>query len=209
MDNKLDKLTACPDCDLLVEQVEIVSNQQAHCPRCNATLYQGKSNSVTKTLVVSGSGLLMVIPAYTLPIMEMKILGLSNSTSVLGTIPIMLDASLWLSGLGVLLFAIVFPILILGLSFWISMHLSLKMYPPNLKMLQRFFQSLTHWAMPEVYLLGILISYIKLQDDFQLTADIGMVSFILLMFCSLLVTMTVSRQHFWEAIRRDATARIS
>jgi len=201
MDTKnLDKLTACPDCDLLIERITLVDNQQAHCPRCNSLLYQGKNNSVSKSLMVSGSGLLMIFPAYFLPVMNMGALGISNSASVISSIPPMMTSSLWIAGLGLVLFAVLFPILILFLSFWISLHLHLQLYPHYLQKLQILFQNLIHWGMPEVYVLGILVALVKLLDDFTVTIGAGMVSFILMMFCSLLVTTTVSRHYFWEAL---------
>ncbi len=198
--HNLDKLIACPDCDLLVEKIQLVEDQQAHCPRCNSLLYQGRSDSVTKTLVVSGTGLLMVFPAYFLPVMNMGALGIYSSTSVMASIPPMMTSSLWIAGIGLLLFAVLFPILILALSFWISLHLRLKLYPDYLPTMQKLFQRLVRWGMPEVYVLAILIALVKLLDDFTVTIEAGMISFTLMMFCSLLVTTTVSRQHFWEVI---------
>ena len=197
----LDKLTACPDCDLLIERIKLADHQQAHCPRCNSLLYQGKTDSVNKTLVVSASGLLMVFPAYFLPVMNMGALGINNSSSVLASIPPMMTSSLWIAGVGLLLFAVLFPVLILGISFWISLHIRLRLYPGYLKRLQRIFQKLVRWGMPEGYVLGILVSLVKLLDDFTVTIDSGMISFTLMMICSLLVTTTVSRQNFWEALR--------
>jgi len=202
MDN-LDNLTACPDCDLLVERIKLVEHQQAHCPRCNCILYQGRSDSNTKTLMVSASGLLMIFPAYFLPVMTMGALGLNNTTSVIDSIPPMMTSSFWIAGTSLMLFTVLFPILILGLSFWISLHLRLKLYPAYLKTMQKLFQRLVRWGMPEVYVLAILVSLIKLRDDFVVSAGTGLISFILVMFCSLLVTTTVSRQYFWETLRYD------
>ena len=143
----------------------------------------------------------MVFPAYFLPVMNMGALGINNSASVLASIPPMMTSSLWIAGVGLLLFAVLFPVLILGISFWISLHIRLQLYPGYLKGLQRIFQRLVRWGMPEVYVLGILVSLVKLLDDFTVTIDSGMISFTLMMFCSLLVTTTVSRQNFWEALR--------
>jgi uncharacterized paraquat-inducible protein A len=48
--------------------------------------------------------------------------------------------------------------------------------------------------------LGILFAFIKLLDDFTVALGPGMLCLILMMFCSLLVTTTVSRQYFWETL---------
>ncbi len=205
--DNLDKLTACPDCDLLIERIKLVEHQQAHCPRCNHLLYQGMSKPVLKTLVVSSSGLLMVFPAYFLPVMNMEALGINNSTSIIATVAPMMTSTFWIAGVSLLLFAILFPILILGLSFWISLHLHVKIYPHYLPNLQKLFQRLVRWMMSEVYVLGMIVSLVKLLDDFTVTVEPGTISFTLLMFCTLLVTTTVPRQYFWEEAHKHVKPR--
>ncbi len=205
--DNLDKLSACPDCDLLVERIPLVDHQQAHCPRCNRLLYQGRSDPVTKTLIVSATGLLMVFPAYFLPVMDMGTLGITNATSIIETVAPMMTTSYWIAGLSLLLFAILFPILILGLSFWISFHLRLKLYPRYLPTLQIIFQRLVRWMMSEVYVLGIIVSLVKLLDNFTVTLEAGAISFTLMMFCTVLVTTTVSRNYFWEEAYRHVQAK--
>ncbi|PCJ49580.1 MAG: hypothetical protein COA74_05340 [Gammaproteobacteria bacterium] len=197
---ELDKLIACRECDLLIERLALIEDQQAHCPRCNSLLYQGRRDHVLKTLMVSASGLLMVFPAYYLPMMNMEVLGIQSATSVLGSIPHMMNSSFWIAGVGLLLFAVVFPTLILSISFFISIHLKFNYCPLYLAELQKLFQRLIRWGMAEVYVLGVLVAFIKLLDDFTVNLGPGMLCFILLMFCSLLVTTTVSRQYFWETL---------
>ena len=201
MDNDaLDKLIACRACDLLIEQIPLIESQQAHCPRCNNLLYQGRRNHLNKTLIVSTSGLMMIVPAYFLPMMEMEALGIHNSASVLSSIPTMMTSSYWIAGIGLLLFVVIFPIMILGISFWITLHLRLELYPDNLKFLQKLYQRMVPWGMPEVYILGLLVAFIKLLDSFTVSLGVGMFCFILLMFSVLLVTTTVSQHYFWDTI---------
>lgn len=205
--DNLDILTACPDCDLIVERVPLEDQQQAHCPRCNNLLYQGRSDHVTKTLIVSATGLLMVFPAYFLPVMDMGALGITNTTSIIESVAPMMTTSFWIAGVSLLLFAIIFPILILGLSFWISFHLRLNLYPHYLPTLQKLFQRLVRWMMSEVYVLGIIVSLVKLLDDFSVTIEAGAISFTLMMFCTVLVTTTVSRNYFWEEAYRHVESK--
>ncbi|MBT8449665.1 MAG: paraquat-inducible protein A [Gammaproteobacteria bacterium] len=201
----LDNLTACRECDLLVERIPLELEQHAHCPRCNALLYAGRKNPVNKTLLVSMSGLLMVYPAYFLPLMEMGTLGLYSSTSIIETVTPMMTGVYWLPAISLFLFAILFPALLLILAFWISLHIRIGRFPRYLSVMQRFFQALVSWGMPEVYVLGIIVSLVKLLDDFAVVVGPGLFSFVVMMFCSLLVTTTVSRLYFWEAIEHGRT----
>ena len=195
-----DNLIACRECDLLVERISLDIEQHAHCPRCNALLYIGRRNPVNKTLMVSMSGLLMVYPAYFLPLMEMGTLGLYSSTSIIETVVPMMTGVYWLPAISLFLFAILFPVLLLFLAFWIALHIRMRKFPGYLKPMMRFFQSLISWGMPEVYVLGILVSLVKLLDDFAVIVGPGLFSFVVMMFCSLMVTTTVSRLYFWEAL---------
>ena len=199
---QLDSLVACHECDLLVERIQLDADQHAHCPRCNALLYLGKKDPIKRTLVVSISGLLMVYPAYFLPLMEMEALGISSRTSIINTVMPLVNDTYWIAALSLFLFAILFPVLLLALSFWIALHLMLKQYPPYLIPMQRVFQGLIDWGMPEVYVLGIIVSLVKLLDDFTVIIGTGLFSFCIMMFCSLLVTTTVSKQLFWDTLGR-------
>lgn len=199
----LDSLTACHECDLLVERIDLEASQHAHCPRCNALLYLGRRDPINRTLAVSISGLLMAYPAYFFPLMEMEALGISNATSIIQTVEPMMHGPYWIAAFSLLLFAIVFPVLLLVLAFIVALHMRLEIYPDYLIPLQRLFQGLIDWGMPEVYVLGVIVSLVKLLDDFQVVVDMGLFSFCILMFCSLLVTTTVSKQLFWDSLRRE------
>ncbi|MCP4413806.1 MAG: paraquat-inducible protein A, partial [Gammaproteobacteria bacterium] len=55
--------------------------------------------------------------------------------------------------------------------------------------------------------LGIIVSVVKLLDDFTVTLEAGAISFTLMMFCTVLVTTTVSRNYFWEEAYRHVLAK--
>lgn len=197
----LDSLMACHECDLLVERVSLEPNQHAHCPRCNALLHVGRKDPIMRTLIVSLSGLLLIYPAYFLPLMEMSALGLSSETSIIETVVPLLNATYWIPAIALLLFAIVFPVMLLGLGFWVSVHLYMQQFPAYLIPMLRLFEWLIRWVMPEVYVIGIIVSLVKLLDDFSVIVGTGLISFCVLMFCSLLVTTTVCKNLFWRTLQ--------
>ena len=202
MDTKtLDSLMACHECDLLVERVSLKPNQHAHCPRCNALLHVGHKDPIMRTLIVSLSGLLLIYPAYFLPLMEMSALGLASETSIIETVVPLLNATYWIPAVALLLFAIVFPVLLLGLGFWVSVHQYMQQFPSYLIPMLRMFEWLIRWVMPEVYVIGIIVSLVKLLDDFSVIVGTGLISFCVLMFCSLLVTTTVCKNLFWRTLQ--------
>jgi paraquat-inducible protein A len=202
MPDNLKNLIACHDCDLLIERIVLDSRQKALCPRCNSLLYQGRTKPLLKTLLVSLSGLIFVFPAYFLPLMTMSAVGLSSTTSLIASVPDLASPIYLLAGLSVFLFTILFPVLVLMSAFWVSVNLYFGHCPKHLAEVQKFYQRLQRWVMPEVYLLGAIVSYVKLLDNFSVELGLGIICFAMLMFCTLLVTATVSKQHTWEAIEK-------
>jgi paraquat-inducible protein A len=79
----LSGLTACPDCDLLIDEATVLSGQKSKCPRCGTTIRIFINNSVDKTIALSLTGLLLFIPAMFMPIMTLGVMGMRGSGSVI------------------------------------------------------------------------------------------------------------------------------
>jgi paraquat-inducible protein A len=78
------ELTACPDCDMLLHTTAADHQQQGYCPRCHALLWDAASPSSDIDFAASVSGLILFIPAITLPILKLDMVGQLGSNSLLG-----------------------------------------------------------------------------------------------------------------------------
>ena len=79
-------LTACHGCDLLVEEGNTPHRSKAICPRCGSFLYEPKENTVNNTLALVITGLLLLWPAISLPMMEMTIIGDTSFNALLNAV---------------------------------------------------------------------------------------------------------------------------
>ncbi|MOA09323.1 Paraquat-inducible protein A [compost metagenome] len=61
--------------------------------------------------------------------------------------------------------------------------------------------------MLEVYLMGILVSIVKLVDMADLTLGIGLFCFIGLLLSQIWLEVTMSPHQIWEALEDDSHAR--
>lgn len=77
-------LTACPGCDLLLKKLEPPDGKKVYCPRCDTPLYQKKTNSVSKVIAITFSGLLFYAPAVFLPLLTLDTIGITQSGSIFG-----------------------------------------------------------------------------------------------------------------------------
>lgn len=53
-----DHLTACPECDLLLQETAVPPGGESLCPRCGHVLREGRPDSVLHALLLSTLGLM-------------------------------------------------------------------------------------------------------------------------------------------------------
>ena len=191
---------ACPDCDLLYHESVLQSGQKLRCSRCGTTLQVFFRDSLEKTFAMSLTGLLLFIPAMIMPIMTISVLGLQGNGSVINSIIIMFKTGFPFVGTMALLASIFFPLIKLVLLFWISLSLKLQRYSANLPLIFRTYKHLSEWGMVEVYMLGILVSIIKMHSMGALDFNLGFFCFSALFLITVSSSAIVDEDLFWKLI---------
>ena len=193
-------LKACPDCDLLVSVTEAQAGYAVLCPRCGSTLHKKTAGSVAKTLALSGTGLILYLPAIGLPLMTFQSLGFSDSANILESVLNFYRNDYYFVSLMVLLSAVVFPLVLLSGIFFISLQLYRRRFSPVLARIFRLYEHFEEWAMVEVYLLGIMITVIKMSGSSDITFRSGVICFTLLVLITLAISTVIDRELFWQMI---------
>jgi len=101
--------------------------------------------------------------------------------------------------------SIVFPTIIIVLSFLISVHLYWRRSHQHLAVWMRCLQHLEEWAMLEVYMLGIIVACVKLADTTELKFGLGLYAFVSLLVINALLTQNVDNHLFWQHITKLRT----
>lgn len=161
---------------------------------------RGTSASISKALALSITGLLLYFPAMLLPLMTFKSFGFSGSANILESILNFYRNDYYFVSLMVLLSAVIFPLILLMTTFFIAFQLQKKTYPSSLKFLFRLHLHLEEWAMIEVYLLGILVTIIKMNDASDIDYHSGIFCFSCLVLITLAISTIVDRDLFWQEI---------
>lgn len=93
---------------------------------------------------------------------------------------------------------ILIPLFKLLGMFIIIVHLHFNRAPFYLPRLFRAVKSVSVWGMMEVYLLGILVSYIKLSDMANVYVGVGFWAFVGLLISAVLVSVLSNEYVLWE-----------
>lgn len=199
----LSRLTACPECDLLLERKKLKEAETATCPRCDCVLEKRQKDSVNRTIAVALAGLLSFIPAIYLPLLGLEAAGLSNEASLLECIETILHSELYLVAALVALFCMVFPLLRLLFALHIMVLVKTGRKSPHGMTLFRYFLEFEEWGMLEVFMLGMIVSLYKIIGLADVIFGYGFIAFMLLLLSATLVTAFVDEELVWEHLNGD------
>lgn len=203
---QMQQFISCTDCDLLVAKLAKREKSQ-RCPRCGKILVRRVKNSVTKALALAISGLLLYLPAMLLPLISLESFGLGDRANIFETVEKLFTGGYQFVAMMVALTAIVFPLLLLGSIFLVSLQLFSQRVSTKTRKLFRFYLHLEEWAMVEIYLLGVLITIIKLVDMGDVGFKTGFYTFFLLVLIAVGISSVIDREHFWDLLGKGFIAK--
>lgn len=157
-------LVACPDCDFLQLEPVLVPGGCADCVRCGAELYRHRPRSIDHTLAFVLAAAIVFAFANIFPLMEMDARGLTSATTLLGTVRTLHTEGMTSVAVLVFMTAIFFPAVELTAMTYILLPLRFGAMPPGLRAAFRTVGAVRAWGMPEVFVLGSLVAFVKLRD---------------------------------------------
>lgn len=164
MPMKTNNLVACPECDALQREVRLPAGGVAQCVRCGAKLFREKPDTLDHTLACITAAAVAFLCANTFPLMELDAQGIRTSATLFEA-SVELVESGWPSvALLVFVTTILAPALQLALALYLLVPLKLGFVPPRLNAAVRALDAIWPWGMLDVFLLGALVSLVKLTQ---------------------------------------------
>jgi paraquat-inducible protein A len=159
---KTNNLVACPECDALQREVPLAPHGSAACLRCGACLFRNKPDSLDRTLALVVAASIVFVGANAFPLMELDAQGIRSQSTLFGTVVALQETGWPVIAVLVLMTTIVVPFLQLAFSLAILVPLKLGRVPRNLGLLSRAIDTVWPWGMVEVFLVGAMVSLVKL-----------------------------------------------
>ena len=172
------EVIACHECGTVHRLPAMADDTIARCTACGARIFIRFEQSLQRTLALYLAALCLVLVANAFPIMTMSLEGQSNAATILDSAKALYDGGMWPLAIAVALAGVVFPLAkILGmLAILLPLHLGLR--PPWTVAGFRWVERLQPWAMMEVYLLGVIVAYVKLQDLATIHLGVAIIAFV-------------------------------
>jgi len=193
-------LIACHECDWLYSMRPLPPGSVAKCQRCGAVLYREKHDSVDRTLALTIAGLVLFVVANVFPFLALKLQGLETHTTLSTGIKHLHTQGMWEVALLVLLTCILIPLLQLLGTLYVFVPLKLNRVPWKLPLVFRALETLKPWGMMEVFMLGILVSIVKLGKMATIVPGLALWSFALLIVVLAGVAASMDRRLVWDRV---------
>ena len=168
---ELPDLIACEECDAVYHRIALGREEVAFCRCCGAELERDMSSHSRRVLPLTIAGLFMYIIANAFPIVEMELHGLVNQATLMGSVLALNAEGMHLVAFLVLATTILFPLIqLLALIYLLtSRNISgsrsgTSGYPIMVNLLARIIQTLRPWVMVEIFLLGVIVAFVKMTS---------------------------------------------
>jgi len=197
-------LVVCHDCDLVSVRRPLAHGEKANCARCGSLLYRRPRDVVQFTLACSFASLVLFVLANAFPFLEFKIAGRVQVGHMVSGVRTLHD-----EGYGELAAMVLFtgelaPLVIIGCLLLLTLPLALGRRPAWLAPVCKLVARLKAWSMMEVYLLGVIVSAIKLSDMAELVFGPASYAFGALIIVSTAALARFDPEVVWLAVEERA-----
>ena len=197
-------LTACHCCDLVHDLTQVQPGQKAHCHRCGYLLLKLKASAVEKAIVYACCALIFLLLSLPFPFLTFTSQGKSHLTTLLQSGFDLLALGFPILALLLSLFILFIPALLLLTYLAVLVPLFLGRYFGYMRYLTRLLFQLQPWGMTEVFLIGVLVSLVKIAAMADLIIGTSFWAYILFALFMTLTLTAIDKQQLWQAIEQVA-----
>jgi paraquat-inducible protein A len=194
----MQSLIACHECDMIQRIKPLPKNGVANCARCGAVLHRHKPNSIERTVALSLAGLVLFVLASSFPFLALKMEAQVHQTSLITGIRVLYNQGMQALAILVLITTILAPLVQLLGMLYVLVPLRFHRKPPKFAQVFRLICSLQPWSMMEVFMLGILVSVVKLAKMAQIVPGLAIFSFFTLIVVLAAATVSLDPHAVWE-----------
>lgn len=199
---------ACHHCGQIQDLPPLAPGMAAACATCGGTLLRRVDNSLDRVVACYLGAAILFAVANLFPFMSLAIEGRAQSMTIPGGAVALYHAGMWPVALVVLAVGTLLPLLKIVLMLSVLLPLRLEKEVGWLKDAFRWVDRLQPWSMMEVYLLGVIVAYVKLSDLATVELGTALYAFVALILVLALGDASLETHLVWRRLGPQARAGI-
>jgi len=199
--NQTNILFVCHECDALQKVPAVEPGHDANCVRCKSRLFRNPRGGIDKPLAFVIASMILFVIANVFPIMTLTIVGVKLSTTITGAAYIFMQqgspelaAIVWLP-------SVLIPGLIIAGLFYVLFSIRFQMNWRYTKSVLVLISRLLPWGMMDVFMLGILVSMVKLVGLADVVIGTGFYAFAFLVILYASTIASLETHTLWECLK--------
>lgn len=202
----LKRLRACHECDWVVMLPALRPNEEAQCPRCSHTLVKRHYRPVQRSIALAISAFVAMLLAVYFPFVSFRVAGFNHRMEVSETATTLLSFDQPIVAILVALTIIVLPALYLLSVIWLQLGLLRARPLAFSREIARALHHMHPWMMADVFIIGALVSLIKVAGMAEIQLGIGFWAFCSFALLLLMTMRSIDADWMWFSIAGEPLA---
>lgn len=190
--------SVCHFCDTLHEVELLPEGTAARCKCCGAVLFQNRPASLVRATAFSFTALILMVVVHSFPFLIMDAAGLRTSLNLASAANALVHEGSPMLGVALALFTIFTPLVLAGGLIYVCLPLMFGRIAPGAVFVAKWMNKTEPWNMIEVFLLGVLVSLLKLSKVADVHFGMGFWAFGALMLSMAAAVAAIDRNELWD-----------
>ena len=172
-------LIACHECDRMFRRPPLLDGLNVRCSRCASDLSSAHHARPTLdfTCAMAVAALIALVIAQCFPIIALKAQGMTSQATLLDAVSSLWAGQMHIVAAVVFFTTTLFPSMELLALLYVLLPLRAGRVPPGFRHVIRFLQWLRPWGMIEVFMLGVLVTTVKMVSLARVIPGAGLFAF--------------------------------
>ena len=189
--NLAGEIIACHECDHFYFYELIPAGAKANCQQCGSLLYRHIPDSLNRSLALYFTALILFLIANSFPFLSLELGGRVVENILFSSGWAMYELGMGELGVLIILTSILFPFIVITGMLYLLIPARMGTAAPFMAQVYRIVNSIGPWSLVGVFMLGVLIAIVKLQDLANVITGPSLIALALL-----LVVYTAARASF-------------
>lgn len=193
-------LMACHECDTLHRLPDLRPGRTLRCSACNAILLHYPKGGLDRPIALYLAAAILFIFANVFPFLTLDIQGREETTTLLGASMVLYRDGMGELAVVVLITSVLGPALVITSSLYVLVCVRLDRPLPGLRTTLSWISHLEPWGMLDVFMLGVLVSFVKLAGMATIHIGLSLYAFIGLIFVAAAATAAFEPHLLWHKL---------
>lgn len=191
---------ACPNCDALFLEPVIQERERVICPRCTTKLFSRRPNFVHRAAALVFAAAFFFILANAFPFLTLRADYRESDMLLAGAVSGLQADGFSALATMVAIFTLAAPSVLIATLLYVLLPLLRDRRLPWALHLCRAIHEARRWNMVEVFLLGVLVSLLKLGSVATLTLGTSFWAFAALIVCLAAALTAIDQAELWDKL---------